>query len=85
MNDLTSVMEFAKSIPYFPPNSCAWGHAALGFGAGFLDPWAQIVTALGFIAYEVFREKPTNEKVGAVAEFATGYMAQKVVIGGLAK
>jgi hypothetical protein len=80
MNEL---IEYAKTVPYFPANSCAWGHAALGFGTGmyFTDPWVQAAAAVAFIAYEVFREKPVNEKIGAVAEFATGYLAGKVVGG----
>jgi hypothetical protein len=79
MNDL---MTFAKTVPYFPPNSCAWGHAALGFGMGFLDPWAQVAGFAAFVFYEYMREKPMNEKVGAVAEFATGFLVQKVAFGG---
>ena len=82
---MNEIIEYAKSVPYFPANSCAWGHAALGFGAGFLDPWVQAIVAAGFIAYEVWRDKPTNEKIGAVAEFATGWTASKVVTGGLTK
>lgn len=79
MNDL---MTFAKTVPYFPPNSCAWGHAALGFGVGFLDTWAQLTGIAAFIAYESMREKPMNEKIGAVAEFTTGFLVQKVAFGG---
>ena len=30
-----------------------------------------LAAAVAFIMYELWREKPTNEKVGAVAEFAT--------------
>jgi hypothetical protein len=81
MNDFNQVIAFAKTVPYFPPNSCAWGHAALGFGIGYLEPWAQAAGAAFFIAYEYFREKPMNEKIGAVAEFATGYLAQKAIGG----
>jgi len=79
MNDL---MTFAKTVPYFPPNSCAWGHAALGFGVGFLEPWAQVVSIAAFALYETMRDKPMNEKVGSVAEFATGFLVQKVAFGG---
>jgi hypothetical protein len=84
MNEL---MEFAKTVPYFPPNSCAWGHAALGFGVGtYMDnPWAQAAAAIAFVMYEICREKPMNEKLGAVAEFATGYLAGKVFMGVTAK
>jgi len=80
MNEL---IQYAQTVPYFPANSCAWGHAALGFGTSIYltDPWAQAAAAVAFIMYEVWREKPTNEKVGAVAEFATGYLAGKVVGG----
>lgn len=85
MND--QITQFLKSVPYFPANSCAWGHAALGFGVGtYLEnPWAQAAGALAFVMYEVFREKPFNEKVGAVAEFATGYLAGKVIGGVVSK
>ena len=82
MNEL---INYAQAIPYFPPNSCAWGHAALGFGVAFMDPWVQLIGAAAFIAYEVMRDKPINEKIGGIAEFATGYMAQKIVNGGIAK
>jgi len=84
MNEL---LEYAKSVPYFPPNSCAWGHAALGFGVSvyMTDPWVQAAAAIAFVMYEVWREKPVNEKIGAVAEFATGFMAGKVVGGFKAK
>ena len=81
MNEL---IEYAKTVPYFPANSCAWGHAALGFGVSvyMTDPWVQAAGAIAFVMYELFREKPLNEKIGSVAEFATGVMAGKVV-GGL--
>lgn len=82
MNDL---LTFAKTVPYFPPNSCAWGHAALGFGIGFVEPWAQAVGIALFVAYEAMRDKPMNEKVGAVAEFTTGFLVQKVAFGGQQK
>ena len=84
MND--QITQFIQSVPYFPANSCAWGHAALGFGVSvyMTDPWVQAAGAAAFILYEICREKPFNEKVGAVAEFATGYLAGKV-IGGIAK
>lgn len=79
------IITYIKSIPYFPPGSCAWGHAALGFGIGFMEPWAQLIGTAAFIAYEVLRDKPSNEKIGGIAEYATGWMATQVITGGVTK
>ena len=49
------------------------------------NPWAQAAAAIAFVMYEICREKPMNEKLGAVAEFATGYLAGKVFMGVTAK
>jgi hypothetical protein len=48
----------------------------LGFGAAALgSAHVQIGVAAAFVLYEALRIKPAGEKIGGVAEFATGFLA----------
>lgn len=74
MFDLTT--SSGPSIPYFTGSYLPFnlGHAALGFGVVYMDPIAQLVTGAGFLAYELFREKSVEDRIGSLAEFMTGYV-----------
>jgi hypothetical protein len=72
-----------SSIPYFqgqylPYN---WGHAALGFASVYMEPTAVLMTALTFLAYELWRDKSVEDRLGSIAEYATGYVLGVITHG----
>ena len=72
-----------ESIPYFQGSYWPFnlGHAALGFGTVYMDPVAQLVAGAGFLAYELFRDKSVEDRIGSLAEFMTGYVLGVITHG----
>lgn len=72
-----------QTIPYFTGTYWPFnlGHAALGFGTVYMDPVAQLVAGGGFLLYELFRDKSTEDRLGSIAEWMTGYVLGVIAHG----
>jgi hypothetical protein len=64
------------AIPYFQGDYLPYnfGHAALGFASVYMDPMAGLMTGVGFLVYEMLRDKGAEDRMGSIAEYATGYV-----------
>lgn len=46
-----------------------------------MDPMAQLVAGAGFLMYELLREKSTEDRLGSIAEWMTGYVLGVITHG----